>query len=127
MTYNYYEAVKNDLRFFMEDNAYRYDINGYLENDDLEGLIDEIECDVWVDDSVTGNASGSYTFNRWEAHENLNGNMELYKEACYDFGIDLDTIYEHLDDAEYMDVTIRCWVLSQVLKETIEEELKGED
>lgn len=40
-------------------------------------------------DSVTGNASGSYTFNTWTAEEYLCHNWELLAEALTEFGCDM--------------------------------------
>ena len=37
------------------------------EFEDLEELEQSLNDDLWTVDSVTGNASGSYTFNRYQA------------------------------------------------------------
>ena len=69
--YSYREAVKSDVREWMEEN--------YIQWQDLtEGVADEYVYDAcWVSDSVTGNASGSYTFSRSEARDNFSEILNL--------------------------------------------------
>lgn len=62
-TYNYNEAVKNDVLDYI-----RNEVN-FSEFEDLEELEQSLNDDLWTVDSVTGNASGSYTFNRYQAQE----------------------------------------------------------
>ena len=64
-----------------------------------------------VADSVTGNASGSYTFHAWQAEENICHNFDLLSEAIEEFGGKCDVLK---DGAEACDVTIRCYLLSEV-------------
>lgn len=110
--YDYYREVKNDaIDEIIECVKWNAD---YLENSN-----DEIYDDLWIDDSVTGNASGSYTVNTWTAEEYICHNMDLLGEALADFGYDADYITEH--GAEACDVAIRCWVLGQVIDEAIDE------
>ena len=85
--------------------------------------------DLWVDDSVTGNGSGSYTFNRYQAEENISHNMDLLKDACEEFEDLLkdackefeDDPFRLLENPEVADVTIRCYLLSQVISEVLDE------
>ena len=72
---------------------------------------------MFIDDSITGNASGSYTFSTWKAEENLCHNLDLLKEALQEFGSDLN----YLESPEACDVTIRCYLLGQVLQEVLDE------
>lgn len=124
MKYNYMEAIKNDITEAINNGDYDYKLDelrndmlelDYTDDEFNEALYEALYDEMWVDDSITGNASGSYTFNRWQAEENLCHNMDLYKEACEDFGQDAK-----LEEAEYMDVTIRCYLLGQALTEVIE-------
>lgn len=109
--YNYFEAVKEDVKQYIED----HDVKVTTSNrEDLEqSLYDE----MFISDSVTGNASGSYTFNTWKAEENLCHNHDLLIDACNEFG-SLDVL---TDGAEAQDVTIRCYLLSSVLSEVLDE------
>ena len=68
------------------------DIKAYIQQEEIDIHEDDIEetlhdC-LWCEDSVTGNASGSYTFNAWRAEENLCHNLDLLAEACSEFGGD---------------------------------------
>ena len=103
MDYNYYEEIKEDVK-------------EYLKNTD-ERDFDVLYDDMFVDDSITGNASGSYTFSTWQAEENLCHNLDLLKEALEGFGINLN----YLESPEACDVTIRCYLLGQVLQEVLDE------
>lgn len=86
---------------------------------DITAGYDAIYDQLWVEDSVTGNGSGSYTFNTWDAEEYLCHNMELLKEVVREFDINVRDMLER--GAEYMDVSIRCYLLGQVLAEVLEE------
>ena len=110
--YNYYEAVKEDVKQYIED----HDVKVTTSNrDELEqSLYDE----MFISDSVTGNASGSYTFNTWQAEENLCHNLDLLGEACEEFGSTADLLK---DGAEACDVTIRCYLLPQAISAVLDE------
>ena len=114
--YNYFEAVKEDVKNYIENDI---DINEALsEAGDVDALIETLNNDLWVNDSVTGNASGSYTFNTWQAEENLCHNMDLLQEALQEFGCGIEYLER---GAEACDVTIRCYLLYGAISEVIEE------
>lgn len=110
--YNYYENVKEDAKNYILEN--------YTKEEIAEG-IDESELydRAFLEDSITGNASGSYTFSTWQAEENIAHNMDLLAEAVEEFGGSVGEAIEK--GAEYCDVTIRCYMLGQVISEAIEE------
>ena len=111
--YDYYEAVKEDLKQYVMD-VYNPESVGDVESIDREVLYD----DAFVSDAVTGNASGSYTFNTWEAEENLCHNMDLLEDVANEFGYGLELLGR---GAEACDVTIRCYVLGQVIDDALDE------
>lgn len=116
--YNYMEAMKNDIKTYLEDEyEYRY---SELDRDELE---QELYDDLFINDSVTGNGSGSYTFCRNTAKEYVFDNMELCKEALDEFCIDASEVADRFlsEDWEYFDVTIRCYLLGQAIAEVLEE------
>ena len=116
--YDYYEMVKEDIRNYIKEN---YEVE---EIKDLE--FNDLYDNLFLEDSVTGNASGSYTFSTWKAEENLCHNMELLGEALNEFGCDGSYLEK---GAEACDVTIRCYVLGQVLEDVIhdlQQELENE-
>lgn len=111
--YDYKEAVKEDVLQYIRDEV---ELSAF---DDTEELEEHLNETLWIEDSVTGNASGSYTFNTWEAEENLCHNFDLLAEAAAEFGESLDKILE--DGAETADVTIRCYLLAGAIAEALEE------
>lgn len=115
-TYNYNEAVKADVKEYIQDNYTTVEIiDGLAHREDFDQhLYDE----MWTADEVTGNGSGSYTFNTWQAEENLCHNMDLLADALADFGCGLDYIEK---GAEACDVTIRCYLLGSALAEILDE------
>ena len=115
--YNYLEAMKSDIKDYIKNEV---NTSNYSDREELENDLNDI---LWNEDSVTGNASGSYTFNRAEAAEYVNDNIDLLSEACAEFGIDSATVGEKFldEDWEYFDVTIRCYLLGQAISEALDE------
>ena len=118
MAYNYLEELKSDVRNYIKEVA-----SDYMDCEDMDELRDSLYDNLWDEDSVTGNGSGSYTFNREEAKKYVSDNMDLMVEAYKD----LDSIESLVDDLEALDfetidVTIRCYLLSQALDEVLEDE-----
>lgn len=111
--YNYLENVTNDAKQAILENMTDW---SFTDREELEGIANDI---LWIDDSVTGNASGSYTFSTWQAEENLCHNMDKLEEACNEFGQDIGEAVKQ--GAEYCDVTIRCYLLSQAISAAIDE------
>lgn len=110
--YDYKEAVKEDVLKYI-----RNEVN-FSQFDTLEDLEEFLNDVLWINDSVTGNASGSYTFSTWEAEENLCHNLDLLVEALEEFGCDYEVLKQ---GAEAADVTIRCYLLSSAIAEALEE------
>lgn len=111
--YDYREAVKDDVLKYINN-----EIN-FEDFDTLEELEEHLNEVLFTEDSVTGNASGSYTFSTYEAEENICHNMDLLQEALSEFG---DTEALVMDfDAEKADVTIRCYLLGECIAAALEE------
>lgn len=105
--YDYLSAVESDVREYIENNV---DFHDYS---DLDEMKEDLNEKLFVEDSVTGNASGSYTFNAWKADECLCHNLDLLAEANEAFGGSSDILS---DGAEMCDVTIRCYLLGQAIE-----------
>ena len=102
--YNYIEHLKEDINNFIEENK--------------NLSFDELYDTMFTSDTITGNASGSYTFNTWQAEENICHNQELLIDALIEFGyssIPLDM------SAEAKDVLIRCYLLDSALNDVLVE------
>ena len=118
MAYDYRREMRDDVREAVMD-WFRYnDIDMY--QGEITQYEDSIYDDLWITDSVTGNASGSYTFSTYQAEENLCHNMDLAAEAYEEFGYD-GIPSKDIENPEAMDVTIRCYLLGQVLHEVLQE------
>lgn len=105
--YDYLSAVESDIREYIENNVNFHDYS------DLDEMKEDLNEKLFVEDSVTGNASGSYTFNTWKAEEYLCHNLDLLAEANEAFGGSSDILS---DGAEKCDVTIRCYLLGQAIE-----------
>ena len=115
--YNYLETMKSDIKDYIKNEVNTSD---YSDREELENNLNDI---LWNEDAITGNASGSYTFNRADAEEYVTDNMGLLAEACKEFCVDNETVGEKLltEDWEYFDVTIRCYLLSQAISKALDE------
>ena len=111
MTINEYkEQIKNDLLDYAEENK------GYCK--DMEKFRE------WslTADSVTGNGSGSYFFNSYKAQEALGDLIwsddlaDMFREFGYD-SVPMEK------GPEYIDVSVRCFLLDEVISEN-EKEIK---
>lgn len=114
MSYNYMNAMTEDIRNYITENINRED---YTE--DRDGLEEYLNDTLWTEDGVTGNASGSYYCNAWKAEEALSHNWDLLAEALEEFGQDGTDVLK--EGAEAMDVTIRCYLLGQAIAEVLDD------
>lgn len=111
--YNYLEHVTEDAKNAILDCMDEWSFD---DRDDLEQVAND---ELWDEDSVTGNGSGSYTFNSWRAEEYLCHNLDELADACKEFGQDVGEAVKQ--GAEYCDVTIRCYLLGQAIDAAIDE------
>ena len=88
MDYDYREALRTDINNAIHEKEewIGKTINEMYE--DADEAFDQLYDDMWVNDSVTGNASGSYTFNSYRAEEYICHNWDLLVEAIREFGLD---------------------------------------
>lgn len=92
--YNYLKAETNDVINYIKENNID---PATVDPDWLNDLL-------YDEDSVTGNGSGSYTFNTLQAEQNLIGNWDLLRECTGD-DPDFNLLQERPEAA---DVIIRC-------------------
>ena len=112
--YDYLQAVIEDVKNEIINN---YDYKKEI-SEDRDGFEQKLNEDLWACDSVTGNASGSYTFNAWQAEEYLCHNLGLLQEALDEFGRGVTDI---ANGAEYCDVAIRCHLLGKAISTVLDE------
>lgn len=115
MTYR--EMVKEDV---LEAIRNDYDLTNYTDRDDAEQTLND---EMWTDDSVTGNGSGSYTFNSAAARDYVLADIETVKEALREFCTPAEEIGQRFldEDWEYLDVTARCYILGEAISEALDE------
>lgn len=101
--YNYLDAVKEDVKEYIKNEI---NVKDFENRTELEEKLNE---DCFLEDSITGNASGTYTFSTWDAYENLYQNLDLLAEAIELFGGSVDELRK---GAEACDVIIRCYLLT---------------
>ena len=112
--YDYREAMTEDVKEWIKENI---DLTEWTE--DRERLEQQLNDDLWTEDSITGNASGSYYCNSYNAEESIAHNWNLLNEALDEFGQNNINVIEK--GAEWADVTIRCYLLSSVISDVLDE------
>lgn len=110
--YDYLKQVTADAKEAILERMNEWDFN---DRDELEEIAHD---ELWADDGVTGNASGSYYCNAWKAEEAICHNWDLLEEAINEFGGDMDILQQ---GAEACDVTIRCYLLGQAISAALDE------
>ena len=122
MKYDYKKAMAEDVREYLEAEFEAEEIREQMQEDPDE-FRDKLNDELWVYDGVTGNASGSYTFNRALAEEMVKDNLPLCIEAVQEFCIDAKEFGERVlnEEWEWLDVTIRCYLLGEAISEVLEE------
>lgn len=116
-----YDYLANVIADVKEVVTSDYDYKKELK-EDRKAFERRLNDDLWTNDHVTGNGSGSYTFNAWKAEEYLCHNTDLLGEALADFGCDASFFGK---GPEVLDVTIRCYLLGQAIS-TVLDELESE-
>lgn len=112
--YDYREAMTEDVKEWIKENI---DLTEWTE--DREGLEQQLNDDLWTEDSITGNASGSYYCNSYNAEESIAHNWDLLNEALDEFGQNNINVIEK--GAEWADVIIRCYLLGFVISDVLDE------
>jgi isoleucyl-tRNA synthetase len=117
------EELKKHLEPVKELIRNEVNVGDYSDRDEMgEQLYDTLFCE----DSITGNASGSYTFNSYKAKEYIESDPEAYtsiRELVSEYGIEAETVADKFlnEDWEYWDVSIRCYLLYQAVDKALEE------
>lgn len=85
MIYNYLDQEIQDVKDYLVENNYAID-------GDRDELVEQLNDELMASDEVTGNASGSYTFNTRQAEENLVGNWGLLQAAVVELAPDTNIL-----------------------------------
>lgn len=119
--YTYREAVKEDVREYIRCEFGENVEDTFPTRDEMEEFLND---ELWDTDSVTGNASGSYTCQRWLAQSYVQENGLNHLCAAVQEGfIAPETIGQWFlhEDWEAMDVTIRCYLLGECISEVLDD------
>ena len=111
--YDYLAAVTADAKMAILEHINDWD---FYDREELKEIANDR---LWIDDGVTGNASGSYYCNAWSAEEALCHNWDLLEEAAGEFEQDVGELFR--EGAESCDVTIRCYLLNRAISAAINE------
>ncbi len=116
--YNYMEAMTKDIKEYIKNEI---TLSDYSDRDELEEYLNDT---LWTEDSVTGNARGSYALNTYKAEEYICHNIDLLAEAIQEFGCEENVLQK---GADWCDVVIRCYLLRRAIAKALddmEEELE---
>lgn len=121
--YNYVEEVKNDVIDYLRENAQSM-LDNNVDIQDARSLRDYL----WTEDSVTGNGSGSYTFDIEQARKYL---YDEGTEDDWNLSVAAKAYLEYEDNNfardvmegywERIDVSLRCYVLNWACEDAIKE------
>ena len=114
---NYLDQMKEDILNYIKEEKIT------VTSENREEVAEELNDKLWVEDSVTGNASGSYTFDNDTAKEYVVENMDILKEVVTEFCIDARIVAEKFikEEWEYFDVSIRCYLLGNAISEVLDD------
>lgn len=112
----YLDMIEDDVREWINDNI---DLDEWKGNRD--GLEEKLNDELFNEDSVTGNESGSYYCNAYKAEKDIANHWDLLAEALEEF-CDNITAVEMLDKGvEWCDVTIRCYLVGEAIRNVLDE------
>ena len=126
---SYREEIREAVEQYIEDN--KDEILEALGAESMEE-VDQYDLDeylrdqLWTEDSVTGNGSGSYTMDREEAKEKvlsaLDYEPDTVEDAFNEFA-SAEALGRRILEGEweYIDVTIRCYLLGEVIAEVVKD------
>ena len=114
--YDYYDAVKEDVLKVIEKD----DELLPREDEDEEDYEERLTDALWASE-VTGNGPYAYYYSdEDDAIAAVMGNLDLCRKAYQEFGVDEDAV-AFMSNIRSADVTIRCYILSSVIHDIIEE------
>lgn len=115
--YNYLEAVTEDVKEYIRNNI------DFADYDDMDELEEQLNDELWTEDSVTGNGSGSYTFNSAKSFDYVTDNTDEIADLVDTFGTSYAEIGEHFVNADWdwFDVSLRCYHLGPAISAALED------
>ena len=114
--YDYREAVTACALSAIIDDGYITKDGHTVDDLTREELENRVHDDLWIDDAVTGNASGSFYCSAWRAESAIAHNWELIGVMSQDW--DLQDVVKR--GAECIDVMLRCYLLSGCISDALD-------
>ena len=114
--YDYIEHMTADVIDAIKERYTPDEIREHLD-DDRDDFAQDLNDDLWTDDSVTGNASGSYYCSSWKAEEAIAHNWDLIADMIDEF----DAADILRKGPEAIDVSIRCYLLGQAIDAALDQ------
>lgn len=115
MVYNYLTKETKDIIDYIQ-NELTFTERLELIGKEKEDAANELYEQLVNEDSVTGNASGTYTFNILRAERNLVGNWTVLQSAIEEINPGFDAIKQ---GAEACDVLVRIYLLPTAIDNAI--------
>ena len=115
--YNYERAIIEDIVNWLKLNEF----DPFIFNERIDAAV-SIFDELHDDNDITGNGDGYDSKEKCE--EYLCHNWGLAIEACREYCINPDTLIQQIgedDIAQYIDCTIRCYLLSDVILKALKE------
>lgn len=114
--YDYLEHVTADVIAAICDSYTPAEIRERID-EDRERFAQDLNDDLWTDDSVTGNSSGSYYCTPWQAEEALAHNWDMIGDMIAEYG-EPDIFRQ---GPEHIDTAIRCYLLYQAIDAALDQ------
>ena len=113
MDYDYHVEMYNDIKDYIATEG--IDLSKY---EDIEEANEALYDILFEESSITGNGPNDYYASQYACESYLCHNFDLAREACINFCVDAQTLLSHLEKGdlpEYLDCTIRCDLLGEIL------------
>lgn len=120
--YEYKTEMATDILDYIDSNI---TLEDWEFRTDLE---DDLYNELWAENSITGNGDDYYNTETY-CESYLAYNLDLMMEACKEFCVDMKILLQHYhngDLARYLDCTIRCYLLGEVLHDVLNNIWKSE-
>lgn len=115
--YNYYKEMANDIFLYIKDNElFPKDDETMWQYEDR--LFDEL----WCEDCITGNG-GMFYAPEDDCLDYVAHNLDLYFQAAneWDSFPKASDQWIYINPGQYMDCTIRCYILGQCISQVVDE------
>lgn len=120
--YDYQASVEDAVITYLNENIISFTNHTKISvKEYVIAKYDEILEDMELSDDVTGNGSGSFTFNTNVAKEHVLDNLDIVAEMYEDGYISNSHVVDMIlyGQWETMDVIIRCYLLPQIFSNMV--------